>query len=397
MDANSNCRIFTIESTGNDGNLTLKNLTLQNGIASGTGEGGGAIYCNASELTAENIIIKRCRSASSRGGAIYAKELSSSPNNILSTISLKDVEIMECMAPDGNGGGLYCQNTNLSISGSSKIIKCSALSGGALYIKSTDNISVQLTGTASTMINISNNKANIEGGAVYVGNVLHAAKLVFTKCTFEKNGIDINTNSAGKAHSGGALFLTSHHNTGNDQLNPMLTLTDCTFKENYIGLASGISSNTEKKGATIYIADNSNSENPVLCSLVGTLIQNSEFKTGTTLETKLFGSGIFVGKNTALKIDGNSQVESKTNGTVQNRCDIYLAANNGAPYEILGKITCTAGLGSESIGQITPGIYQIGLSMFTNTSQIPASRFTVRDESNTSKWEVDADGKLKKK
>ena len=231
-----------------------------------------------------------------------------------------------------------------------------------------------------------------------MGNVAPAAQLVFTNCTFEMNGIDINTNSAGKAHSGGALFLTSSHNTGGGNVNPMLTLTGCTFEENYIGLASGVtSSNTEKKGATIYIADNSNSGNQVLCSLVGTLIQNSEFKTDTTPETKLFGSGIFVGKNTVLRIDGNSQVESKTNGTVQNRCDIYLAANNGAPYEILGKIKCTAGLDPEPIGQITPGKYQTGLSMFTNTSQIPASRFTVTDESNVSKWKVDADGKLKKK
>ncbi|MEL3905406.1 MAG: hypothetical protein P1P63_09910 [Treponemataceae bacterium] len=393
LDANTKCRIFTIDSTGTNGNLTLKNLTLQNGIASGTGQGGGAIYCNASKLTAENIIIKSCRSENSRGGAIYAKELSSSPNNILSTISLKDVEIMECMAPDGNGGGLYCQNTKLSIFGSSKIIKCSALSGGALYIKSTDTVSINLTDTE-----ISNNKAHKAGGAVYVGNLAPAAQLVFTNCTFEMNGIDINTNSAGKTHSGGALFLTSSHNTGGGNVNPMLKLTDCTFEENYIGLASSVtSSNTEKKGATIYIADNSNSGNPVLCLLVGTLILDSEFKTGTTSETKLFGSGIFVGKNTVLEIDGNSQVESKTNGTVQNRCDIYLTANNGAPYEILGKIKCTAGLGSEPIGQITPGKYQTGLSMFTNTSQIPASRFTVTDESNVSKWEVDTDGKLKKK
>lgn len=64
LDANTKCRIFTIDSTGTNGDLTLKNLTLQNGIASGTGQGGGAIYCNASKLTAENIIIKSCRSAS---------------------------------------------------------------------------------------------------------------------------------------------------------------------------------------------------------------------------------------------------------------------------------------------------------------------------------------------
>lgn len=127
---------------------------------------------------------------------------------------------------------------------------------------------------------------------------------------------------------------------------------------------------------------------------MGTLIQNSEFKTSTTSETKLFGSGIFVGKNTVLEIDGNSQVESKTNGTVQDRCDIYLTANNGAPYEILGKIKCTAGLGSESLGQITPGKYQIGLSMFTDIGTDTYKRFTVTPESNTSKWKVNADGTL---
>ena len=229
-----------------------------------------------------------------------------------------------------------------------------------------------------------------------MGNVAPAAQLVFAICTFAMNGIDINTNSAGKAHSGGALFLTSSHNTGDGQVNPKLTLDRCEFTKNTITLPSGISSNTEKKGATIYIADNSNSGNQVLCSLVGTLIQNSEFKIDTTPETKLFGSGIFVGKNTALEIDGNSQVESKPDGTVKNRCDIYLAANNGAPYKILGKIKCTAGLGSEPIGQITPGKYQVGLSIFTDIGTDTYKRFTVTDESTTSKWKVDADGTLQK-
>lgn len=95
-----------------------------------------------------------------------------------------------------------------------------------------------------------------------------------------------------------------------------------------------------------------------------------------------------------MEIDGNSQVESKTNGTVQDRCDIYLTANNGAPYEILGKIKCTAGLGSESLGQITPGKYQIGLSIFTDIGTETYKRFTVTDESSTSKWKVNADGTL---
>lgn len=300
---------------------------------------------------------------------------------------------MECMAPDGNGGGLYCQNTNLSISGSSKIIKCSALSGGALYIKSTDTVSINLTDTE-----ISNNKAHKQGGAIYVGDIKDDSTLAFKNGVFTGNYITITSSpdTRDDPHYGGALYLTSS-NVAQTGKNPTVVLEQCTFENNKIELSSGISSTSYKKGATIYIADNSNSGNQVLCSLVGTLIQNSEFKTDTTPETKLFGSGIFVGKNTVLRIDGNSQVESKTNGTVQNRCDIYLAANNGAPYEILGKIKCTAGLDPEPIGQITPGKYQTGLSMFTNTSQIPASRFTVTDESNVSKWEVDTDGKLKKK
>lgn len=360
----------------NLGTLTVKNATIENCIAQKDSGGGIA---NSGTLTLTNTAISTCmaKTNAGHGGAIYTND---------GTAKLTNVTINECTS-DGNGGAIYCQNTNLEISGSGKISNCTAQSGGALYIRSANNKSVQLTGTASTMINISENKAHKAGGAVYFAGIASNFTFGISNCAFNQNSIEITDVTAGDVHYGGALYSASS-----------LTLTDCTFEENYIGFASGVtSSNTEKKGATIYIADNSNSGNPVLCSLVGTLILDSEFKTDTTPETKLFGSGIFVGKNTALEIDGNSQVESKTNGTVQNRCDIYLTANDGAPYEILGKIKCTAGLGSEPIGQITPGKYQVGLSMFTNTSQIPASRFTVTDESNVSKWEVDTDGKLKKK
>lgn len=360
----------------NLGTLTVKNATIENCIAQKDSGGGIA---NSGTLTLTDTAISTCmaKTNAGHGGAIYTND---------GTAKLTNVTINECTS-DRNGGAIYCQNTNLEISGSSKISNCTAQSGGALYIRSANNKSVQLTGAASTMINISENKAHKAGGAVYLAGIASNFTFGISNCAFNQNSIEITDVTAGEVHYGGALYSANS-----------LTLTDCTFEANYIGLASGVtSSNTEKKGATIYIADNSNSGNPVVCSLVGTLILNSEFKTGTTSETNLFGSGIFVGKNTVLEIDGNSQVESKTNGTVQNRCDIYLTANNGAPYEILGKIKCTAGLGSEPIGQITPGIYQAGLSMFTNTSQIPASRFTVTDESNMSKWEVDADGKLKKK
>ena len=361
----------------NLGTLTVKNATIENCIAQKDSGGGIA---NSGTLTLTDTAISTCmaKTNAGHGGAIYTND---------GTAKLTNVTINECTS-DRNGGAIYCQNTKLEISGSSKISNCTAQSGGALYIRSANNKSVQLTGAASTMINISENKAHKAGGAVYLAGIASNFTFGISNCAFNQNSIEITDVTAGEVHYGGALYSANS-----------LTLTDCTFEANYIGLASGVtSSNTEKKGATIYIADNSNSGNPVVCSLVGTLIQNSEFKTDTTPQTKLFGSGIFVGKNTVLEIDGNSQVESKTNGTVQNRCDIYLTANDGAPYEILGKITyAPAGSSAASIGQITPGIYQTDLSMFTNTSQIPASRFTVTDESNVSKWKVDADGKLKKK
>lgn len=102
LDADNFSGIFEITE---DGELTLENLTLQNGYLSALDAqpGGGAIYC-CGKLTTNYVVIKNChdkRSVSKSfgyGGAIYAKKGSKECK-----ATLTNTEIEKCSAWCGGG------------------------------------------------------------------------------------------------------------------------------------------------------------------------------------------------------------------------------------------------------------------------------------------------------
>jgi len=104
LDADNFSGIFEITE---DGELTLENLTLQNGYLSALDAqpGGGAIYC-CGKLTTNYVVIKNChdkRSVSKSfgyGGAIYVKKLSEGKE---CKATLTNTEIEKCSAWCGGG------------------------------------------------------------------------------------------------------------------------------------------------------------------------------------------------------------------------------------------------------------------------------------------------------
>ena len=104
LDADNFSGIFEITE---DGELTLENLTLQNGYlkSSDSQPGGGAIYC-CGKLTTNYVVIENChdkRSVSKSfgyGGAIYVKKLSEGKE---CKATLTNTEIEKCSAWCGGG------------------------------------------------------------------------------------------------------------------------------------------------------------------------------------------------------------------------------------------------------------------------------------------------------
>jgi hypothetical protein len=106
LDADNFSGIFEITE---DGELTLENLTLQNGYLSALDAqpGGGAIYC-CGKLTTNYVVIKNCHDKRNRsknrgvgyGGAIYAKKVSEGKE---CKATLTNTEIEKCSAWCGGG------------------------------------------------------------------------------------------------------------------------------------------------------------------------------------------------------------------------------------------------------------------------------------------------------
>lgn len=145
-------RIFTVK----DGKkLTLKNLTLKDGKASGgsSGVNGGAIFVDIGSSRAElsDCVIKACEA--NNGGAIACSDNS--------TVSLTNTIINECKATssNGTGGAIFAARATVEMTGCKLYNNEAQALGGAIYA----------TGATVKMTNckLYRNTAIGSGGAVY--------------------------------------------------------------------------------------------------------------------------------------------------------------------------------------------------------------------------------------
>ena len=158
----------------NSGVLNLSNVVLTNNNTSGKG---GAIYASVSKLNISNVTLSG--NESQIGGAIYVSDISSE------TI-LENVKILNNIANNGSGGGIYAYG-NLIVSGKDTLIDSNTaeLFGGGIMSKT----SCTLNGGT-----ISNNIAKQSDG----GGIRCDIKITYN------DGI-IKGNSAGR-HGGGLDF-----------------------------------------------------------------------------------------------------------------------------------------------------------------------------------------------
>ena len=317
-DANaSDFRLFRVE---NGGSLTLENLTLQNGVTSGSGASGngGAIHNRGTLTLVDTTIINNI--ANVEGGAIY--------NDTNAVISITDSIVSNNTAIADDGGAID-NHGSLVISGSTLEYNSSTNDdGGAIWNDSnatlsiTDSIlryntandfggAIRTFGTVTiNNSNIDNNTANQDGGAISSdtgivtitdgslnnnsavnddgGAIITFAPLTLNNVTLDGNnsgdrggaiyafGTDLiienqtvfSNNSAG--HNGGALYTGSGSST--------LSITDSTFNSN----------TTAQHGGALYLDNGTH------------IISNTLFQSNTSVKR---GGAIFTYGNLTINLN----------------------------------------------------------------------------------------------
>jgi predicted outer membrane repeat protein len=231
-------RLFDVASGGS---LTLQNVTLQNGLASGSGTAaGGAVYNHGT------VAISNCTltgNSAGGGGAvnnlgtltISNSTLSGNSANIGGAIENSGTLTITASTLSGNsgvdGGGAIDNYAKLTISGSTLSGNTSTVEGGAIR-----NITGQATATI-TNSTLSGNTAAADGGGIFnagTGTVTLsgctlssdtalAGGAVYSQGPMAVNGCTLSGNSAGDV--GGAIYV-------DDIFGTMPSVTNSVFSNN---------------------------------------------------------------------------------------------------------------------------------------------------------------------
>jgi len=317
--------------------LTLENLMLKGGMATGTSEsdGGGAIYAQSAtvKITGCNLTDNE---ASANGGAIYAQS---------ATVKITGCGLTNNKA-ELNGGAVYATKENdaaaaeVTISHSEikrNTVNITSGFGGGIYIN--DNCKLTLDNTKI----IENNAAR--GGGMRVNN----STTKMTTCTIQENEAKGTTAIDG----GGGVYI--HRGT--------LTMTDnCRILSNVVkGHALGGGMIIE--GAIVTMKD---------CAI-----------RGNKADTK--GGGVWL-KYGAFTMQGSTTVTLHT-GAGQN--DVYLS--NDKMITVDSTLNPTGG----TAARITPETYSPGRQVLDGSAiGSNYNKFTVTPNGGQT-WSVGSDGKLK--
>jgi CSLREA domain-containing protein len=203
IDANDADRAIDVQSDGSmtSIDITLRDLAIQNGTASGTGEDGGGVDFSDSDgsLTLDGVTIKDSF-ADRWGGAVNFANSTSGQGY---TLVITDSEI-DNNSSGGRGGGVYTRNAGQSndevgdgtavrslVSGSTFVNNDAGASGGAIYVAgSPDGTTTGSLGVINSTV--TGNTAASGGGGLGMG-----ASGVFTYVWFSTVADNISADSDG--------------------------------------------------------------------------------------------------------------------------------------------------------------------------------------------------------
>ena len=251
-------QIITHRTFGNIGSsvLTLKNLTITGGRASGANEAanGGAIEsffqaANPSfkpSLKIENVTFTNNDSSATSvsgdaydygGGAIYSRG---------GLVTVKNSRFSDNDANNGSGGAIHILQSGLTIE-DSVFTNNAAIGatphdslGGAIYIDGLGGESGLFKVTGSRFVN---NKAYNSGGAIYVNMYENSSGTEVLRSSFESNAVVGGGRAQGGAIGGGGSSLGG--NTGN----PSILISESLFTANTVKRTAGFDGNSTEDGS----------------------------------------------------------------------------------------------------------------------------------------------------
>lgn len=251
-------QIITHRTFGNIGSsvLTLKNLTITGGRASGANEAanGGAIEsffqaANPSfkpSLKIENVTFTNNDSSATSvsgdaydygGGAIYSRG---------GLVTVKNSRFSDNDANNGSGGAIHILQSGLTIE-DSVFTNNAAIGatprdslGGAIYIDGLGGESGLFKVTGSRFVN---NKAYNSGGAIYVNMYENSSGTEVLRSSFESNAVVGGGRAQGGAIGGGGSSLGG--NTGN----PSILISESLFTANSVKRTAGFDGNSTEDGS----------------------------------------------------------------------------------------------------------------------------------------------------
>ena len=357
-------RIFNITNTGK---LTIKNLKLIRGLAGSTSayDHGGAI-CNAGELTVISCEIIENTAEKSSGGGIFVK--AGGKCTITGTSSRKSI-IGKNESPKGGGIQIEGECTigeYTVIGGSVENANKGKQFGGGIFVSSKGKCTVQ--SGAEISYNKLSSVAN-QGGGIYV-EADSGKKGELKLEGVSGKPVRIHHNEA--THGGGVYVAGT------------VSMQDAEIKEC-----------TAKYGGGMYLLNNANV----------TMGDNSEIVSCSITESSGGGGGVYVkasaGKTVTFTMKGNARVTPSINSekNTPGKNDVYL--ESGTTIKLEGTLNPAGG----AAARITPQVY--GTDKYVLSGDLglgtPANytKFTVTPESlsggNTQNWEINNQGKLKKR
>ena len=164
---------------------------------------GGGLYADNSTITISNGAISGCKGGC--GGGLYAKNSS--------TITISGGTISECEALTDNGGGLYADNSTINISGGT-ISGCKGVWGGGLYAENSSTIEISggaisgCTVGAGGGLFVDSSTVRISGGIIsgcITSDTGNGGGLYANHSTIKITGGRIENNKA--AHGGGVALV----------------------------------------------------------------------------------------------------------------------------------------------------------------------------------------------
>ncbi len=255
-------RIFNHRSFGNIGSstLTLKNLTLTGGRASGSGATGEAnggavrsVFQAAQPQFKPALIIERVifRDNDSTvtgvpsggnaydygGGAIYSQG---------GAVSVRNSQFLDNDATNGSGGAIHILQSGLTIEDSSfsnnSAIGATARDslGGAIYIDGLGGEGGLLRVERSSF---TNNRTYNSGGAIYLNLYENSSGALISESSFSDNAVVGGVRAQGGAIGGGGT------SSGGATGNPSITIAGSLFTGNSVRRTVGADGNTTEDGS----------------------------------------------------------------------------------------------------------------------------------------------------